>query len=91
MRKAPAPTHSLEALAKLQACFHAKAQSLPETHRKPLTEPPPPSSCQRSAPPPSAFKPLGRFVAFAYAGCDPEEMGIGPIHAIPKVTQNWQA
>jgi acetyl-CoA acyltransferase len=31
------------------------------------------------------IKPMGRFVAFAYAGCDPEEMGIGPIHTIPKV------
>jgi acetyl-CoA acyltransferase len=29
--------------------------------------------------------PLLRFVAFAYAGCLPEEMGIGPIYAIPKV------
>jgi acetyl-CoA acyltransferase len=28
--------------------------------------------------------PLAKFVAFAYAGCDPEEMGIGPIYAIPK-------
>ncbi len=28
---------------------------------------------------------MAKFVAFAYAGCDPEEMGIGPIHAIPKV------
>jgi acetyl-CoA acyltransferase len=28
--------------------------------------------------------PLARFVAFAYAGCAPEEMGIGPVHAIPK-------
>jgi acetyl-CoA acyltransferase len=28
---------------------------------------------------------MARFVAFAYAGCDPEEMGIGPIHAVPKV------
>ena len=28
---------------------------------------------------------MARFIAFAYAGCDPEEMGIGPIHAIPKV------
>ena len=27
---------------------------------------------------------LARFVAFAYAGCDPEEMGIGPVYAIPK-------
>jgi acetyl-CoA acyltransferase len=31
------------------------------------------------------IQPMARFVAFAYAGCDPEEMGIGPIHAIPKV------
>ena len=28
--------------------------------------------------------PLARFVAFAYAGCAPEEMGIGPVYAIPK-------
>jgi acetyl-CoA acyltransferase len=31
------------------------------------------------------IEPLAKFVAFAYAGCDPEEMGIGPIYAIPKV------
>lgn len=31
------------------------------------------------------IKPLARFVAFASAGCDPEEMGMGPIFAIPKV------
>src|SRR5918998_205871 len=30
-------------------------------------------------------KPLARFVAYATAGCPPEEMGIGPVHAIPKV------
>jgi acetyl-CoA acyltransferase len=30
-------------------------------------------------------KPLARFVAYATAGCLPEEMGIGPIYAIPKV------
>jgi acetyl-CoA acyltransferase len=28
--------------------------------------------------------PLARFVSFAYAGCLPEEMGIGPVYAIPK-------
>lgn len=28
--------------------------------------------------------PLARFVAFATAGCLPEEMGIGPVFAIPK-------
>ncbi|HEX8163924.1 MAG TPA: acetyl-CoA C-acyltransferase [Pyrinomonadaceae bacterium] len=31
------------------------------------------------------LKPLGRFVAYATAGCPPEEMGIGPVFAIPKV------
>ncbi len=30
------------------------------------------------------LKPLGRFVAYATAGCPPEEMGIGPVYAIPK-------
>jgi acetyl-CoA acyltransferase len=30
------------------------------------------------------IRPLGRFVAFATAGCPPEEMGIGPVFAIPK-------
>jgi acetyl-CoA acyltransferase len=31
-----------------------------------------------------ALKPLARFVAFATSGCLPEEMGIGPVYAIPK-------
>ena len=30
------------------------------------------------------IQPLARFVSFAYAGCDPEEMGIGPVYAVPK-------
>jgi acetyl-CoA acyltransferase len=29
-------------------------------------------------------KPMARFVAYATAGCPPEEMGIGPVYAIPK-------
>jgi acetyl-CoA acyltransferase len=29
-------------------------------------------------------KPLARFISFAVAGCLPEEMGIGPVYAIPK-------
>ena len=31
------------------------------------------------------LKPLGRFLGFAVAGCEPDEMGIGPVFAIPKV------
>jgi acetyl-CoA acyltransferase len=30
------------------------------------------------------LKPLARLVAFATAGCLPEEMGVGPVYAIPK-------
>jgi acetyl-CoA acyltransferase len=30
------------------------------------------------------LKPLARFVSFATAGCLPEEMGVGPVYAIPK-------
>jgi len=32
-------------------------------------------------------KPLARLVAYATAGCPPEEMGIGPVFAIPKALQ----
>ena len=30
------------------------------------------------------LKPLGRFLGFAVAGCEPDEMGIGPVFAVPK-------
>ena len=36
-------------------------------------------------------KPLARFVAYAYAGCLPEEMGMGPVYAIPKALKNGGA
>src|SRR6201995_5015807 len=29
--------------------------------------------------------PMGRFVAWATAGCEPDEMGIGPVFAVPKL------
>jgi acetyl-CoA C-acetyltransferase len=31
------------------------------------------------------IKPLGIFKGFAVAGCEPDEMGIGPVYAIPKL------
>jgi len=33
------------------------------------------------------LKPLGAFRGFAVAGCEPDEMGIGPVFAIPKLLQ----
>ena len=29
--------------------------------------------------------PMGRFVSWAVAGCEPDEMGIGPVFAVPKL------
>ena len=31
------------------------------------------------------LRPLGRFLGFAVGGCEPDEMGIGPVYAVPKV------
>ena len=33
------------------------------------------------------LSPLGIFRGFAVAGCDPKEMGIGPVFAVPKLLQ----
>ncbi len=30
------------------------------------------------------LQPLGRFLGFSVAGCEPDEMGIGPVFAVPK-------
>jgi acetyl-CoA C-acetyltransferase len=33
------------------------------------------------------LKPMGIFRGFAVAGCDPKEMGIGPVFAVPKLLE----
>ncbi|HEY5332265.1 MAG TPA: acetyl-CoA C-acyltransferase [Solirubrobacterales bacterium] len=33
------------------------------------------------------LQPLGRFVAWAVAGCEPDEMGIGPVFAVPRLLE----
>jgi acetyl-CoA C-acetyltransferase len=40
---------------------------------------------ERGYAPSKGLKPLGRFLGFAVAGCEPDEMGIGPVFAVPKV------
>ncbi|MBB5339157.1 acetyl-CoA C-acyltransferase [Tunturiibacter gelidoferens] len=81
----PRADTSLEALAKLKPVFHAKgtvtAGNSSQTSDGAAAAVV--MSADRAAQ--LGIKPMGKFIAFAYAGCDPEEMGIGPIHAIPKV------
>src|SRR5260370_4113976 len=33
------------------------------------------------------LKPLGIFRGFAVAGCEPDEMGVGPIYAVPRLLE----
>jgi acetyl-CoA C-acetyltransferase len=35
------------------------------------------------------LKPLGRYVGMAVAGTDPDEMGIGPVFAVPKLLDRF--
>ena len=75
---------SLDALAKLKPAFHAhgtvtagNASQMSDGAAAALL-----MSAEKART--LGLKPLARFVSFATAGCLPEEMGIGPIYAVPK-------
>ena len=80
----PRSDTTLEALAKLRPAFHAKGRVT--AGNSPQTSDGAAAVVVMSGERADALgaKPLARFVAFAYAGCAPEEMGIGPVYAIPK-------
>ncbi len=81
----PRADTSLEALAKLKPVFHAQGTVTAGNSSQTSDGAAATVVMSRSRADALGIKPLARFIAFAYAGCDPEEMGIGPIHAIPKV------
>ena len=75
---------SMEGLAKLKPAFHAKgtvtagnASQMSDGAAAVVI-----MSAEKAEE--LGAKPLARFVAYATAGCLPEEMGIGPVYAIPK-------
>ena len=76
---------SLEALAKLKPVFHAKGLVTAGNSSQTSDGAAAAVVMSRSRADALGIQPMARFIAFAFAGCDPEEMGIGPIHAIPKV------
>ena len=80
----PRADTSLEALAKLKPVFHAKGTITAGNSSQ--TSDGAAAAVVMSVGRAAALglKPLAKFLAFAYAGCDPEEMGIGPVYAIPK-------
>jgi len=81
----PRADTSLEILAKLKPAFHVKG-SVTAGNSSPMSDGAAAvvvmSDSRAKA---LGLKPLARFVAYATAGCLPEEFGIGPVNAIPKV------
>ena len=80
----PRADTSLEALAKLKPVFHAKG-TVTAGNSSQTSDGAAAAivmSAKRAAE--LGIPAMAKFIAFAYAGCDPEEMGIGPIHAIPR-------
>jgi len=80
----PRRDSSLDALAKLKPVFHAhgtvtagNASQMSDGAAAAVVM----SGDRAKA---LGLKPLARFVSFATAGCPPEEMGVGPVFAIPK-------
>jgi acetyl-CoA acyltransferase len=80
----PRADTSLDALAALKPAFHAKgivtagnSSQMSDGAAAAVV-----MSTERARA--IGIKPLARFVSYACAGCLPEEMGIGPVYAVPK-------
>ena len=80
----PRADTSLEALAKLKPAFHVSGTVTAGNASQ--TSDGAAAAVVMSGERAKALglRPLARFVAYAYAGCLPEEMGVGPVYAVPK-------
>jgi acetyl-CoA acyltransferase len=81
----PRADTTMDALAKLKPAFHARGTVTAGNSSQ--TSDGAAASVVMSADKARqlGIKPLAKFVAFATAGYKPEEMGLGPVYAIPKV------
>ena len=80
----PRADTSLEILAKLKPAFHIEG-SVTAGNSSPMSDGAAAVVVMSDARAKAlSIKPLARFVAYATAGCLPEEFGIGPVNAIPK-------
>jgi acetyl-CoA acyltransferase len=80
----PRADTSVEVLAGLKPAFHV-AGSVTAGNSSPMSDGAAAAVVMSDARAKAlGLKPLGRFVAYATAGCPPEEFGIGPVYAIPK-------
>ena len=80
----PRTDTSLESLAKLKPAFHAKGTVTAGNSSQMSDGAAATVVMSADKAKELGLTPLARFVSFATAGCLPEEMGIGPVYAIPK-------
>jgi acetyl-CoA acyltransferase len=80
----PRADTSMEALGKLKAAFHAKGTVTAGNSSQTSDGASAAVVMSEVRARTLGIAPLARFVSYAYAGCLPEEMGIGPVYAIPK-------
>jgi acetyl-CoA acyltransferase len=80
----PRADTSLEGLAKLRAVFHVNGTVTAGNSSQMSDGAAATVVMSMDKASELGIKPLARFVSFATAGCLPEEMGIGPVYAIPK-------
>ncbi len=80
----PRADTSLEALAKLKAAFHARGTVTAGNSSQTSDGAAAAVVMSLDRAKALGLKPLARFVAYSYAGCLPEEMGVGPVYAVPK-------
>lgn len=83
----PRADTSIEALSKLRAVFHAKGVVTAGNSSQMSDGAAAAIVMSEDRARASGLQPLARFVAFAYSGCAPEQMGIGPVYAIPKALE----
>jgi acetyl-CoA acyltransferase len=80
----PRPETSMEVLAGLKPAFHVKG-TVTAGNSSPMSDGAAAVVIMSDAKAAQlGLKPQVRFIAYATAGCPPEEFGIGPVHAIPK-------
>jgi len=80
----PRADTSIEALAGLKPAFHAKGTVTAGNTSQTSDGAAAAVVMADSRASELGLRPMARFVAYAYAGCLPEEMGMGPVSAIPK-------
>ena len=81
----PRADTSAEALSKLKAVFHAQGTVTAGNSSQTSDGAAATVLMEAGRARELGIQPLARLVAYVATGCLPEEMGMGPIHAIPKV------